>query len=171
MIFSFLSENFEPAWRTHAQRAGYPGTRSPTTSPHSSSAGRQETTKVYGTAPRKNIVDARRNAWRTHEEGTERHTRDGHTAVSLCSSEPHMAAHTTGTAHPAKCVETHTCVDEDGGRRQRTRRESDTENVMAPGAAQPCASTSVEPSGAASNSYRSRETIRILAEAKSSFIQ
>ena len=64
----------------------------------------------------------------------------------------------------------HRLDDEDGGRRQRTRRESDR-NVMVPGAAQPRASKSIEPSGAASSSYRSRETTRISAEAKSSSIQ
>jgi hypothetical protein len=114
--------------------------------------------------------NARRNAWKTHEEGTERHTCDGHTAANLCSSELHMAAHTTGTAHPEKSIETHMRVDGDGGRRQRTRRESDT-YATAPGVAQPCASISVEPSGAASSSYRSRETIEILAEAKSRITQ
>ena len=81
-----------------------------------------------------------------------------------------MAAHTTRTAHPVKGVEMHMCVDEDGGRRQRTKRESDMD-ATAPGVAQPCASISVEPSGAASSSYRSRETIGILAEAKSRIIQ
>ena len=114
--------------------------------------------------------NARRSAWRTYEEGTERHRHDGHMAASMCSSEPHMAAHTTRTAHPVKGVEMHMCVDEDGGRRQRTKRKSDME-VTAPGVAQPCASTSVAPSGAASSSYRSRETTRILAEAKSQIIQ
>ena len=69
--------------------------------------------------------NARRRAWRTYEEGTERHRHAGHTAASMCSSEPHMAAHTTGTAYPVKGVEMHMYVDEDGGRRQRTKRESD----------------------------------------------
>jgi hypothetical protein len=72
-----------------------------------------------------------------------------------------MAAHTTRTAHPVKGVEMDMCVDEDGGRRQRTKRESDMD-ATAPGVTQPCASMSVEPSGAASNSHRSREIIRIL---------
>ena len=98
-------------------------------------------------------------------------TSDEHMAVSLYSSEPHIAAHTTRTAHLAKRAEEHMCVDEDGGRRQRTRRESDANNLTAPDTAQPCASTSVEPSGTASNSYRSRETIKISAETKSQFIQ
>ena len=40
-------------------------------------------------------------------------------------------------------------------------------DATAPGVTQPCASMSVEPSGAASNSHRSREIIGILAEAKS----
>ena len=110
---------------------------------------------------------------RIHEKEVRWHMADRHTMVKADGSEPHMAAHshTTGTAHPAKSVETHMRVDEDGGRRQRTKRDSDTGNVTALGVAQPCASTSVEPSGAASISYRSRETIRILAKAKSSFIQ
>ena len=115
--------------------------------------------------------NARRNAWRTYEEGTERYRHDGHMAASMCSSEPHMAAHTTGTAHPVKGVKTNMHVDEDGGRRQRTKRESGTGNATATCVARPCAGTSVEPRGAASSSYRSRETTRILAEAKSSFIQ
>ena len=117
--------------------------------------------------------NARRNAWKTHEEGTEQHTRDGHMAASLCSSEPHMAAHITGTAHPAKSVEMHMCVDEDGGR-STTKNQARKRHGKCDGTRR-CStmrhSTSVEPRGAASNSYRSRETIRILAEAKSSFIQ
>ena len=108
---------------------------------------------------------------RIHEKEVGWHMADRHTMVKADGSEPHMATHTTGTAHPAKRVETHMRVDEDGGRRHRTKRESDTGNVTAPGAAQPCASTSVEPSGAASISYRSKETMRVSAEAKSSFIQ
>ena len=105
-----------------------------------------------------------------HKEEVGWHTADRHMMAKVDGSEPHMAAHTTGTAHPAISIEMHICIDEDGGRRQRTRRESDID-VMVPGAAQPRASTSIEPSGAASSSYRSRETIRILAEAKSRFIQ
>ena len=105
-----------------------------------------------------------------HKEEVGWHTADRHMMAKVDGSEPHMAAHTTGTAHPAKSVEMHMCVDEDGGRRQRTRRESDM-HVMIPGAAQPYASTSVEPSGAASSSYRSRETTGILAKAKSSLIE
>ena len=105
---------------------------------------------------------------RIHESEVGRHMTDRHMMVKADGSEPHMAAHTAGTAHPAKSDETHMHVDEDGGRRQRTKRENDTGNATASGAAQPCASTNVE-RGAASISYRSRETIRILAEAKSSF--
>ena len=108
---------------------------------------------------------------RTHEENTGGQMVEWRTAMKVDDSEPHMAAHTTRTAHPAKRAEKHTRDDEDGGRRQRTRRESDTKNVTAPGAAQPCASISVEPSGAASNPYRNRETIKISTEAKSQFIQ
>ena len=93
-------------------------------------------------------------------------------AASLCGSEPHMAAHTIGTAHPAKRAdEEHMRDDEDGGRRQRARRASDTKNMTEPDTAQPSARTSVEPSGTASISYRSRETIKISAEAKSRIIQ
>jgi len=114
--------------------------------------------------------NARRRAWRTYEEGTERHRHAGHTAASMRSSEPHMAAHTTGTAYPVKGVEMHMYVDEDGGRRQRTKRESD-KDAMAPSVVQPCASMSDEPSGAASGSHRSRETMGILAEAKSRITQ
>ena len=78
-----------------------------------------------------------------------------------------MAAHTIGTAHPAKRAdEEHMRDDEDGGRRQRARRESDTKNMTEQGTLQPSARTSVEPSGTASISYRSRETIKISAEAK-----
>ena len=113
---------------------------------------------------------ARRSAWRTHEEGTERYRRDGHTAANTCSSEPHMAAHTTRAAHPMKGVETYMCVDEDGERRQRTKRENNID-ATAPGVAQPRASIGIEPSDAASGSHSSRETIGILAEAKSRFIQ
>ena len=113
---------------------------------------------------------ARRSAWRTHEEGTERYRRDGHTAANTRSSEPHMAAHTTRAAHPMKGVETYMCVDEDGERRRRTKRENNID-ATAPGAAQPRTSLSIEPSDAASGSHSSRETIGILAEAKSRFIQ
>ena len=68
-----------------------------------------------------------------------------------------------------KGVETTYVCDEDGGRRQRTRRESDmTRRHQALLNQRPA---SVEPSGAASSSYRSRETIGILAEAKSRIIQ
>ena len=116
--------------------------------------------------------NARRDERRTHEERTGRYTSDEHMAASLCGSEPHMAAHTTGTAHPAKRAdEEHMRDDEDGGRRQRARRESDTKNMTEPDTAQPSARTSVEPSGTASISYRSRETIKISAEAKSRIIQ
>ena len=99
---------------------------------------------------------------------------DRHTMVKADGSEPHVAAHTTAMAHLAKRGEKHKHTNEDedeGGRRQRTRRGSDRETATAPDAAQPCACTGVEPSGAASNSYRSRETIKISAEAKSRFIQ
>jgi hypothetical protein len=95
---------------------------------------------------------------------------DKYTMVKADGSEPHVAAHTAGTAYPAKSAEMRMHADEDSGRRQRTKRENDTGNVTTLGAAQPCASTNVE-RGAASVSYRSRETIRILAEAKSSSIQ
>ena len=93
-------------------------------------------------------------------------------AASQCDSEPHMAAHTIGTAHPAKRAdEEHTRDDEDGGRRQRARRESDMKNRAEPDTAQPSARTSAEPSSTASISYRSRETIKISAEAKLRIIQ
>ena len=83
-----------------------------------------------------------------------------------------MAAHTIGTAYPAKRADKeHIRDDEDGGRRQRARRASDTKNMTEPDTAQPSACTSVEPSGTASISYRSRETIKISAEAKSRIIQ
>jgi len=81
-----------------------------------------------------------------------------------------MAAHTIRTAHPAKrAEEEHMRDDEDGGRQQRARRESDTKNTTEPDTVQPSARTSIEPSGTASISYRSRETIKISAEAKLRF--
>ncbi len=81
-----------------------------------------------------------------------------------------MAAHTAETAQPMKGVEMYMRVDEDGERRQRIRREDDTD-ATALSAAQPRASMGIEPGDAASSSHRSRETIGILAEAKSRFIQ
>ena len=106
----------------------------------------------------------------THEEGMGQHTCDAQAAASLCSSELHMAAHTTRTAHPVKGVEMDIRIDEDDGRRKRTKRGSDID-AMTPSVARPSTSMSVEPSGAASGSHRSREIIGILAEAKSRIIQ
>jgi hypothetical protein len=97
---------------------------------------------------------------------------DRHMMVKADGSEPHMAAHTTGTAHPAKSIEMHMCVDKDGGRRQRTKPESDM-HAMVLDAAQPmyqhkrrakrCSKQLLSQQG---NNRRG-----ILAEAKSSFIQ
>ena len=94
-------------------------------------------------------------------------------AASLCGSEPHMAAHPTVTAYPAESAnEEHERDDEDGGQRQRAKRASDMENMTELDAAQQSTRTSAEPrGGTASISYRSRETIKISAEAKSRIIQ
>ena len=71
----------------------------------------------------------RSGTWRTHEGGTERHTHDEHTIAKLGGNEPHMAAHTTMTAHLAKHAEKHKRADEDGGRRQRTSAEKATKEL------------------------------------------
>ena len=107
---------------------------------------------------------------RRHEKEATRHMADRYTMVRVDGSEPHVAAHTTGTAYLAGSAEKRKQADEDSGQRQRTKREDDMGNMTASSAAQPCASTNVE-RGAASVSYRSRETIKISAEAKSRIIQ
>ena len=88
---------------------------------------------------------------RIYEEEVGWHMADRHTMVKAVAdgSEPHVAAHTTAMAHMAKRGEKHKQTNEDedeGGRRQRTRRGSDREMATAPDAAQPCACTGVEPS-------------------------
>ena len=69
-----------------------------------------------------------------------------------------------------KGVEMYTRDVEDGERRQRTKREDDVD-VTALGVAQPRASIGIEPGDAAGGSHRSRETMGILAEAKSRITQ
>ena len=95
---------------------------------------------------------------RRHEKEATRHMADRYTMVRVDGSEPHVAAHTTGTAYLAGSAKKRKQADEDSGQRQRAKRDDDMGDMTATSAAQPCASTNVE-GGAASISYRSRETI------------
>ena len=107
---------------------------------------------------------------RRHEKEATRHMADRYTMVRVDGSEPHVAAHTTGTAYLAGSAKKRKQADEDSGQRQRAKRDDDMGDMTATSAAQPCASTNVE-RGAASVSYSSRETIKLSAEAKSRIIQ
>jgi hypothetical protein len=91
--------------------------------------------------------------------------------VKADGSEPHVAAHTTAMAHPAKRGEKHKHTNEDDGQRKKMKRDDDAENTMVRKTAQPGDETRGEPRGAASHSYRSRDMSKISAEAKSSFNQ
>ena len=126
---------------------------------------------------RRNTDEAEhRNGWdrtrRKHEEEMGWHMADGHTMVKANGSEPHEAAHTTAMAHPAKRDEKHKHTNEDDGQRKMMKRDDDVEYTMVGVTAQPGDDTRGEQSGAASHySYRSRDTSKISADAKSSFIQ
>ena len=96
---------------------------------------RQNTDKVEHRKGRDRI-------WRTQEGEVGRHADDRHTTVKIDDSEPHVAAHTTATAHMTKRGEKHNHVNEDedeDGRRRRTRRGCDRETATIPNAAQPSA--------------------------------
>ena len=70
---------------------------------------------------------------RIHEEEMGWHMADGHTMVKAdgsVHSEPHVAAHTTVMAHPAKRGEKHKHTNEDDGQRKKTRRDDDVENKI-----------------------------------------
>ena len=98
----------------------------------------QETTKVYGTVPRENIEMHGETLGRHMERGRNDTHATG-TRQRACVAVSHtwpLTQQGQATAHPEKSIETHMCVDEDGGQRQRTRRESDM-HAMVPDAAQP----------------------------------